>query len=103
MVSFTELNALYAAYKYEEDQEDHIYYVKPVQKEELAAKIVQQSVNKQILTDLTAYICVDESLADEVLKSKQKDEKEKVIITGMNPKGHTPSMKVVVQHGDDYS
>jgi hypothetical protein len=41
-----------------------------------------------VLSDLTAFICVDESIADEVLKSKQKEGKESVNILPMNPSDH---------------
>lgn len=94
MVDYEAINALYTVYKNQQQVEDHIYFVKPVNKEELEAKIVKESVEKQILTPLTAYICVDESIADEVLKSKQKDEKQKILIDPMNPKGHSNVIKV---------
>jgi uncharacterized protein YegL len=94
MVDFVAINALVAMHKYEESSEDHIYFVKPIDKEQLRKEIIKESVEKQILTDLTVFICVDASEADEVLKAKKKEEKEQVNIGGMNPHDHQGGYEV---------
>lgn len=75
-------------YKYGQSQEDHFFYVKQLDKAELEKKIIKESVEKQILTELTAFICVDQSLADEFLKAKLNEEKLSIKINPLNPIDH---------------
>lgn len=49
MVAFVELNALYSIYKYGLKQEDHIYYVKNLDKQSLESEIIKKSIQSQIL------------------------------------------------------
>lgn len=100
MVNFQGLNALSTVLRYGKKVEDHLYYVKEIDHNKLLNKVIEESIKKQILTDKTAFVCVDETQADEYLKSKQKDEKISVNINPMNPVGHLNAMKIVFGSGN---
>jgi hypothetical protein len=48
-------------------------------------------VKHQILTDLTAYLCVDANAVDQIKKLSINNPKEKISIKGMNPYDHVVS------------
>lgn len=51
MVSFNSITTLYNSYKYDKEKtQEHIFFVKEINKEELSNKIIKESIQKQILT-----------------------------------------------------
>lgn len=65
MVDNVNLKALESALKYKESQEDYVFMAKDISTDDLMREIVKMSVEKQILTDLTAFICVDQTVESE--------------------------------------
>ena len=56
MGHFKRIRAIEDSYKMKGDIEETMFYVKKIDKK---AEIIQQSVTHQILSDFTAFICVE--------------------------------------------
>jgi hypothetical protein len=87
MVNFKRIRALQDLLE-DQKQEDHIYYVKDIDKSKLREQIIKESMDKQILTDLTAFVCVNISSSDQLNKLNLSYEKNKINIKPMNPADH---------------
>lgn len=66
----------------------------------MANKIIKESIAKQILTELTAFICIDSSKADEITKYHLKNPKESFTIHPMNPADHVLQVSFRPAHND---
>jgi hypothetical protein len=87
MVNFKRIRALQNVLN-GEDKEDHIYFVKQLDTKKLEQQIIKESVENQVLTDLTAFVCVNNLASDQVSKANLKGEKQTVNINPMNPADH---------------
>jgi hypothetical protein len=92
MVNFKRIRALQNVLK-GEDKEDHIYFVKQLDTKKLEQQIIKESVENQVLTDLTAFVCVNTLASDQVSKANLKGEKQSVNINPMNPADHVAKVE----------
>ena len=54
----------------------------------LKEQIIKKSRENQILTELTAFVCIDQSLSDEYAKQVAKLQKHSVSVRSMIPYDH---------------
>lgn len=64
------------------DIDDYVYYVKKVDKK---AEILKQSVEHQILSQFTAFVCVEKQLVDGKLQEVNETGKVKIVIQNSPP------------------
>lgn len=62
--------------------------MKTLDKEKLRDEIINLSVKHQILTEMTAFLCIDANAVDQLKKYNLNHPKERINIKGMNPYDH---------------
>lgn len=67
--------------------------MKQIDTKQLEQQIVKESVENQVLTDLTAFVCVNTLSPDNVNKANLKGEKQSLNLAPMNPADHVTKVQ----------